>query len=71
MNKVIPLLLTVALSGCATQHVVPEPAPEPSVMAPPPEPRSEAADLAMFAERFRRAVATVIAGFFAAPYLEE
>lgn len=74
MLRPIAVLLVVALSGCASQpqtSIPPSPDNEPSVMAPPePEATTRATDIAMFAERLRRVVAVVVAGFLSPDHID-
>lgn len=70
MVKAFALLVAITLSGCASQPQVslPPSEQEPAVMAPEPDASSAAMDLAMFAERFRQAVAVVVSGLLMPDY---
>lgn len=63
-------LLAMCLVGCASQpHASLPPSNEEAVVAAPEsEPETAATDLAMFAERFTRAVALIVSGFLAPDY---
>ena len=64
------VLLAITLVGCAGQpHAsLPPSNEEPVIAAPESDPETAATDLAMFAERFTRAVALIVSGCLSPDY---